>query len=151
MSKLKLNIITPERTLFSEEVLQVTLFTKQGEITVLPGHIPVISTLASGELRYVKDNKTTPIIIHGGFAEILDYEVNVLADAAEKIEEIEEERALEAKKNAEEMLSFSRKNTPGILSCQHYLVFENRSLLLLLHGFWSQYWSSVRNTLPIFS
>jgi len=104
MSKLKLNIITPERTLFSEEVLQVTLFTKQGEITVLPGHIPVISTLASGELRYVKDNKTTPIIIHGGFAEILDYEVNVLADAAEKIEEIEEERALEAKKNAEEML-----------------------------------------------
>ncbi len=104
MSKIKLNIITPERTLFSEEVEQVTLFTKQGEITVLPGHIPVITTLKSGELRYVKDGNKTPIIIHGGFAEILDYEVNVLADAAEKIEEIEEERALEAKKNAEEML-----------------------------------------------
>ena len=105
MSKIKLNIITPERTLFSEEVEQVTIFTTQGEITILPGHLPVITTLKSGELRFIKNQKITPIIIHGGFAEIKDFEVNILADAAEKIEEIIEERAIEAKKNAEKMLS----------------------------------------------
>lgn len=105
MSEIKLNIITPERTLLTEDVDQVTLFTKEGEITVLPGHIPVITTLKPGELRFTKNKTETPIVVHGGFAEITKESVTILADAAEKVEEIMEERVLAAQKRAEELLA----------------------------------------------
>ncbi len=100
---LQLKIISPERTLFDEQVNQVSLTTNQGEITVLPGHIPIVTTLKPGELRFLKGKEETPIAILGGFAEITDKAVIVLADAAEKIEEIVEERVLAAKKQAEEL------------------------------------------------
>ncbi|MFA4930365.1 MAG: ATP synthase F1 subunit epsilon [Patescibacteria group bacterium] len=103
MTKINFQIITPERTLFSEEVDAVTLKTTEGEITVLPGHIPIITTLAPGELRFIKDNEEVPMVVLGGFAEITKTSVIVLADAAEKVEEIIEERALAAKKQAEEL------------------------------------------------
>jgi F-type H+-transporting ATPase subunit epsilon len=67
MSQIKLSIITPERTLFSEEVSQVTLHTKEGDITVLPGHIPIITTLAPGELIYSQNDKPTPHRCFGRF------------------------------------------------------------------------------------
>lgn len=100
---LQLKIISPERTLLDEQVDQVTLTTDTGEITVLPGHIPVVTTLKPGELRFIQQKEETPIAILGGFAEITDQQVVVLADAAEKIEEIVEERVLAAKKQAEEL------------------------------------------------
>lgn len=96
-------IITPERTLFSEEVSQVTLQTTQGEITVMPGHIPIITNLMPGELYFVKNQKIVPMVVLGGFAEITKNSVTVLADAAEKVEEIMEERAKEAREKAEEL------------------------------------------------
>ena len=102
-AKILFKIITPERTLFTEEVSQVNLNTTEGEITVLPGHIPVITTLSPGELRFVKDGEEVPMLILGGFAEITGDRVNVLADAAEKIEEIMEERAEEAAAQAQEL------------------------------------------------
>ena len=100
---LQLKIISPERTLFDEQVNQVSLTTNQGEITILPGHIPIVTTLKPGELRFLQGKEETPIAILGGFAEITDKAVIVLADAAEKIEEIVEERVLAAKKQAEEL------------------------------------------------
>ena len=103
MDQLLFKIITPERTLFSESVEQVSLNTPQGEITILPGHIPVITTMIPGELRFIKNNQAIPMVVLGGFAEITASTVTVLADAAEKIEEIMEERALAAKKQAEEL------------------------------------------------
>lgn len=96
-------IITPERTLFSEEVSQVTLQTTQGEITVMPGHIPIITNLMPGELYFVKNQEIVPMVVLGGFAEITKNSVTVLADAAEKVEEIMEERAKEAREKAEEL------------------------------------------------
>ncbi len=100
---LQLKIISPERTLFDEQVNQVSLTTSNGEITVLPGHIPVVTTLKPGELRFVQNNQETPIAILGGFAEITGEQVVVLADAAEKVEEIVAERVLAAKQQAEEL------------------------------------------------
>ena len=100
---LQLKIISPERTLFDEQVNQVSLTTNQGEITVLPGHISIVTTLKPGELRFLQGKEETPIAILGGFAEITDKTVIVLADAAEKIEEIVEERVMAAKKQAEEL------------------------------------------------
>ncbi|MFZ5391813.1 MAG: ATP synthase F1 subunit epsilon [Patescibacteria group bacterium] len=100
---LQLKIISPERTLFDEQVNQVSLTTNQGEITVLPGHISIVTTLKPGELRFLQGKEETPIAILGGFAEITDKTVIVLADAAEKIEEIVEERVMTAKKQAEEL------------------------------------------------
>jgi len=96
-------VITPERTLFTEDVTQVTLHTTQGEITVLPGHIPVITNLMPGELRFVKNDETVPMVVLGGFAEITHDSVTVLADAAEKVEEIIEERVKAAQEQAEEL------------------------------------------------
>nr|HPN67616.1 ATP synthase F1 subunit epsilon [bacterium] len=104
MSNIQLSIITPERTLLSTEVSQVTMHTVQGDITVLPGHIPIISTLAPGELIYVQEGKHIPIAVLGGFVEINEKEVNIMADAAEKIEEIIEERVLAAKAEAEKLM-----------------------------------------------
>jgi len=102
-SLIQFKVLTPERTLFTEEVSQVSLQTTQGEITVLPGHIPVITNLMPGELRFVKGKESVPMVVLGGFAEITKNSVTVLADAAEKVEEIIEERVEEAKKKAEEL------------------------------------------------
>lgn len=102
-NSLHFKVITPERTLFTEEVSQVTLQTTQGEITILPGHIPVITNLMPGELRFVKGKDNVPMVVLGGFAEITQNSVTVLADAAEKVEEIMTERAQAAKQKAEQL------------------------------------------------
>lgn len=103
--KISLKIISPERTLFDEKIDQVTLFTSQGEITVLPGHLPIIVTLKPGELRFIQNKQEIPMVVLGGFAEITSDSVVVLADAAEKVEEILEERAKAAKEEAEKLKS----------------------------------------------
>lgn len=100
----KLKVVTPERVLFEEEVSQVTLPTQEGEITVLPNHIPLISVLKPGEVRFKKGNEEIPFVVAGGFIEVLPDQVSVMADSAEKVHEIVEEKAEEARKRAEEAL-----------------------------------------------
>ena len=104
MNKIYLKIITPERILFEESVDQVSLPSKQGEITVLPNHIPLISLLRSGEIIITAEKKKTLLVISGGFAEITGSKILILADTAERIEEIDEKRALEAKERAEKLI-----------------------------------------------
>ncbi len=99
--KLELSIITPERELLTEQVDQVTLPTEAGEITVLPHHVPLVTTLKPGELIVHLGSTTRHIAIHGGFAEINGERVRVLADAAELSEEIDERRAQEVLDRAE--------------------------------------------------
>lgn len=94
MEKIKLQIVTPEKTVFSEEVDQVSLATQEGEITVLPNHIPLVTLLQAGELRYKKDNQQFPLAIAGGFAEVrLHNELIILADRAEYAHEIDVAKA----------------------------------------------------------
>jgi len=107
--KLKFKIITPEREVNSLEVDQVTLMTTSGEITILPGHIPLVSILQPGELRYKKDGAEESLAVSGGFVEVKnDNSVYVLADTAEIAHEIDIKRAQEAMLRAEKTMAEAR-------------------------------------------
>lgn len=107
-SKINFKIATPERVVFHDQIDQITLPTKQGEITVLPNHVPLISILKPGELKIVKDKQETFLSVSGGFIEVLSDKVVVLADTAERAEELDIERAEAARKRALEALSQKR-------------------------------------------
>lgn len=99
---IKFEIVTPEKVVFRMEVMQVTVPTGQGEITVLPNHIPLVATLLPGviELKTAGD-KIEIISVSGGFIEVLKNKVVILADTAERAEEIDLQRAEEARARAE--------------------------------------------------
>ncbi len=102
---IKFEIVTPERIVFQEEIFQVTVPTEEGDITVLPEHTPLISNLKPGVLEIVKsDGEASVMSVAGGFVEVLLDKVVILADAAERAEEIDISRAEEAKSRAEESL-----------------------------------------------
>ncbi len=109
MSKqLKLKIITPERLILEEMVDQVSLPTTNGEITVLPSHIPLISELTSGDIVGCVNTECIPIAVVGGFVEIKNNqdgitEVAVLADFAEHVSELTDEKISQAKIRAQEL------------------------------------------------
>jgi F-type H+-transporting ATPase subunit epsilon len=105
-------IATPERVVFKDEVDQITLPTKIGEITILPNHIPLISVLAPGEIKVRRGNSNFAMSVSGGFIEVQAEKVIVLADTAERAEEIDIIRAEEAKKRAQEAMS--QKNMDAI-------------------------------------
>lgn len=103
---LQFEIVTPERVLTKEKILQVTVPTIQGEITILPGHISLVSVLASGVLELAKPDKSRMVIsVSGGFVKVSGDQVVILADTAEKAEEIDLARVEEAKKRAEKTKS----------------------------------------------
>lgn len=109
MDKIDFKIITPEKSVFSEKVEQITMMTAEGEITVLPGHIPLVGILRPGELRFKKDGAEHPLAVSGGFVEVRPgNEVVILADTAERAEEINLERAEAAKERAEKLLLEAR-------------------------------------------
>jgi F-type H+-transporting ATPase subunit epsilon len=104
---IELIIVTPERQLLRETVVEVTLPGAEGQLGVLPGHAPLITELGIGELSYqAKDSsESAPVAIISGFAEVLGDRVTVLAETAERPEEIDIARAEEAKKRAEQRLA----------------------------------------------
>lgn len=106
MAKIHLQLVTPERTVLSEEVASLVCPTTEGQITILPGHVALISTLESGEL--VAKNGGEPYNIHvaGGFVQVQPggKEIIILADSAEHFYEIDIARAEEAKALAEKTL-----------------------------------------------
>ncbi len=105
MAKINFKIITMERIVYEDEVEQVTIPTAAGEITVLPRHAPLVSLLKPGELRIRKDGYDVLLSVSTGFVEVRPKsEVIILADTAERAEEIDLERAEQARKRAEEML-----------------------------------------------
>ena len=98
-------IATPEKVVFRESVLQVSVPTLDGEITVLPHHLPLVSILSPGVLEFKKaDNSLEVISVSGGFIEVLQDKVIILADTAERAEEIDLARAEEARVRAEESI-----------------------------------------------
>jgi len=104
---IQLVIVTPERQLLSHSVVEVTLPGAEGELGVLPGHAPLITELAIGELRYrtVDGALSEPIAVIQGFAEVLQDRVPVLAETAERPEEIDIERARKALERAEKRIA----------------------------------------------
>lgn len=101
---IKFEIVTPERVVLKEEVLQVTVPTRNGEITVLPDHIPLVSALQPGVIEIkTKTGETEIMSVSGGFIEVLKNKVVILADTAERAVEIDEQRAEEARERAEKL------------------------------------------------
>jgi len=103
-NKLKLEIVTPYGLIFSEEVDEVTASGSEGEFGVLPGHVPFVTTLKVGMLIAKTARESKIFFVNWGYAEIDTDKVLVLADSAEKSEEIDVERAKSAMKRAEERL-----------------------------------------------
>ncbi len=107
MSKktIKFEIVTPERTVLKEKILQVSVPTKDGEITVLANHIPLVATLQPGVIEIVKENNERDIMsVSGGFIEVLKDKVVILADTAERAAELDDKRIEEARRQAEKSI-----------------------------------------------
>ena len=103
--RIKFEIATPERVVLKDEILQVTVPTTEGDITILPKHSPLVSILKPGVLELKKIDGSIEIIsVSGGFVEVLLNKTIIFADTAERAEEIDLERAEEARKRAEESL-----------------------------------------------
>ena len=104
---IELVIVTPERQLLREKVAEVTIPGAGGFLGILPGHAPLITEVGIGELTYQPKGvgEPGPLAIISGFAEVLGDRVSVLAETAERPEEIDVARAEEAKKRAEERLA----------------------------------------------
>ena len=98
---IQLEIVTPERLVVSEPAEYIEIPGETGYLGVLPGHAPLITELAPGELSYRNGNQTKRLAVAWGFAEVLQDKVTILAEAAEKAEEIDIARAEAAKKKAE--------------------------------------------------
>jgi F-type H+-transporting ATPase subunit epsilon len=105
MAKLEVEIVTGESVILTEsDVDMVVAPGGDGALGILPGHAPLISTLAAGELRVKKGNREDSIVVFGGFIEVTPEKVIVLADTAEHTQEVDLERAEEARRRAEETL-----------------------------------------------
>lgn len=104
MSMLNIEIVTPEKLLVREEVDMVEATGELGEFGILPGHIKFLTTIGIGEIRYMKAGKTRHIATSGGFGEVIEDKVTFLVDTAEFAEEIDLERAKNAKDRAESVL-----------------------------------------------
>lgn len=101
---IKFEIVTPERVVLKQEALQITVPTASGEITILPDHIPLVSILQSGVIEVKRaDNIIEIMLVSGGFIEVMKDKVVILADTAERAEELDEIRIQEAQKRAEEL------------------------------------------------
>lgn len=105
MATTRLDIVTAEREVFSDDVDEVIAPGVEGQLGILPHHSPLMTTLLPGELRVKKGGEEFYLAISGGFIEVRPDRVIILADAAERVEEIDVARAEEAKRRAEERLA----------------------------------------------
>src|SRR5512146_2931231 len=103
-------IVTPEKLVVRDVAEEIQIPARNGFIGVLPGHAPLITELAVGEITYRNAGTTTVLSVAWGFAEVLPTKVTILAEAAEKPEEIDVARAQEAKKRAEGRLQGGRSD-----------------------------------------
>lgn len=104
MASILLTIVTPEKQLLAEEVTAVNIPTTEGEIGVLPGHVPLYVQMKSGELMYKKDGVETYYAIHGGFVEVEPDQVRILAHDAVRAEDLDEAVIEEARRKAQEAM-----------------------------------------------
>lgn len=104
-------IVTPDKLVVRDVAEEMQIPAKNGYIGVLPGHAPLITELAVGEISYRNGGYTRHIAVAWGFAEVLPDKVTILAETAERAEEIDVKRAEEAKNRAEEQLKSSGTET----------------------------------------
>ena len=127
MASIKLDIVTAERQVYSDDVDVVVAPGVEGQLGILPHHTPLMTMLQPGELRLRKGGEEISMAISGGFLEVRPDRIIILADAAERVEEIDIARAEEAKRRAEELL---RHRAPGLDEAQAQAAIQ-RSLVRL--------------------
>ncbi|MNC22782.1 ATP synthase epsilon chain [compost metagenome] len=109
MNTFLLEIVTPERLVFSKQVNSLTVRGANGELGILPGHIPLVTPLQVAPLTVKADGVTTTIAAHGGFVEVHKDKVTVLAESAELPKDIDVERAEASKERAQRRLQSRSK------------------------------------------
>jgi len=129
--QLKLKIITPERLVLEEMVDQVSIPTTLGEITVLPDHIPLITGLSSGDIVALINGEYGPMTVVGGFLEVKQDEkkitnVAILADFAEHVKELSDEKIEEAKIQAEKLRK--QMENKEVVDYEHFAAELEKSL-----------------------
>jgi F-type H+-transporting ATPase subunit epsilon len=111
----ELELVTPERQLIKEQVEEAQIPGKDGYLGVLPGHAALLTELGTGYMYYVAGGRRRYVSIHGGFAEVLPDRVRLLANASERAEEIDVERARRALERAQrEMVDSSLGVDPAV-------------------------------------
>jgi F-type H+-transporting ATPase subunit epsilon len=105
---LRLDIVTPDRLVLSRDVEYVGAPGLEGEFGVLPGHVPLLAALTVGRLFYKTDGRTNWVFVSGGFAEVADDTVTILAESAEEAGSIDFERAEQARRRAKERIDARR-------------------------------------------
>ena len=109
---LTLEIVTPEARVYSDTIDTVVIPTTEGEVGILPGHIPLVTQIEHGELRVTKDGQTHWLAVSGGFAQVENDKVSVLAEHAITEEKIDENAVEAALKRAEQQLRDARLLDP---------------------------------------
>lgn len=102
--ELRLEIVTPEKMVFSGKIEEVTIPGTEGEFGVLRGHEPFLSSVDIGELNFLKEGKKTHYAVNTGYAEVTADKVTILIETAERADDIDKERAMRAKDKAETRL-----------------------------------------------
>lgn len=101
---LRLEFVTPERTIAHDDVDEVQLPGEEGYFGVLPGHAPLLASLVTGEMWYRKGSERIHAFVADGFAEVVPDRVSILAQTAERADDIDDQRAEAAKRRAEDLL-----------------------------------------------
>ena len=125
-TKLQLEIVTPDRALVRETVDEVVVPGAEGDFGVLPGHTPLLATLRVGEIWYRQGSEKHYLVVAFGFVEVLPERVTVLAQVAERPEDIDIERAERAKKRAEERLA-----APAVSTSMGDMDFERARIAMM--------------------
>lgn len=102
---LQLTIVTPERSMVSDKVNQVNVPGSEGDLGILYDHAPILTTMRPGQLSYEKGNETVYLVVSGGYLEVTDNRVTVLAETAEFLSEIDRDRAEKSRVEAESLLT----------------------------------------------
>lgn len=138
MSELHLEVVTPARAVLKQKVDEVILPGVYGQLGILPGHIPLVTSLEIGELIIKVNGKAKTFVIDGGFAEVRDDRVTLLTEACEGVDEIDIEHARQLLKDSEHELSLleerAQKEPVEENLLEHHRKMIMRSRVRLLNG-----------------
>src|SRR5690625_3022698 len=110
MNTLTVSVVTPDGQVLEENYEMLSCKAESGELGILPGHIPLVAPLSVNALRLKRENKVDFVAVNGGFIEVRPDKVTVLAQSAEKAEEIDVDRAERAKERAAKLLESNDSN-----------------------------------------
>jgi F-type H+-transporting ATPase subunit epsilon len=128
---LTLEIVTPEARVYSQSVDSVVIPTVEGEVGILPGHIPLVTQVGAGELRATKGGATELLVVGGGFAQVSGEKVSILADSAIHEEKIDEHAVADAMQRAEDALKEKQTMEPSEVARLESLVrFASAQLIV---------------------